>query len=383
MRAVTYFPVIHNVHLTKDVGLIPLHLSKLPGTEAVLAGHFPDEDYPALRTEAAGLSVLRLPDKGKSAFLDRAFLIYLKKHAREVDVLQLYHLSRDSLIYGIYYKRYNPKGVLWLKLDAYNAAFEEPKRYSRSPVKDGLLRMAEKKFLRKADLVTVENRAGIEVITNTYAQLAGKLMYLPNGANDPYIARCTGGIEKEKRILSVGRPGSPDKNYELLMAALPHLELPEGWQIEVVGPCTPAFESAWREAALQYPETAARITFSGALSDRAELYRKYARSSVFFLPSRVESFGIAYAEALINGNVLTGHTGMYAYPDLSGGGMYGTCYSDNDPASFADALKDAVAMSAAPDFAEKAREFAVENFSWSKIAAEAWERIQSLRGDAG
>lgn len=383
MRAVTYFPVIHNVHLTKDVGLIPLHLGKLPGTEALLAGHFPDEDYPALRTEAEGLAVHRLPDKGKSAFLDRAFLIYLKKHAREIDVLQLYHLSRDSLIYGIYYKRYNPGGLLWLKLDAYNAAFEEPKRYSRAPVKDGLLRMAEKKFLRKADLVTVENRAGVEVILNTYPQLEGKLMYLPNGANDRYIEECTRGISKEKLILSVGRPGSPDKNYELLIAALPHLNLPEEWRIEVVGPCTSEFEAAWRVAEARYPEAAARITFTGALSDRAEMYRKYARSAVFFLPSRVESFGIAYAEALINGNALAGHAGMYAYPDLCDGGTYGTFFSDNDPVSFAKALRDATEMRAAPGFAEKAREYAEENFAWSEIAAGVWECIQSIRRERG
>lgn len=381
MRAMTYFPVIHNVHLTKDVGLIPLHLSKLPGIETLLVGHFPDDDYPALRTEAAHLAVHRLPDKGKSAFLDRAFLVHLKQHAREIDVLQLYHLSRDSLIYGIYYKRYNPGGVLWLKLDAYNAMFTQPKRYSRAPVKDGLLKMAEKKFLRKADLVTVENRAGVEVILSTYPQLEDKLMYLPNGANDRYIEDCSGGIEKEKRILSVGRPGSPDKNYELLIAALPHLDLPEGWRIEVVGPCTPEFESAWREAEALYPEAAARIVFSGALSDRVEMYRKYARSAVFFLPSRMESFGIAFAEALINGNALTGHAGMYAYPDLCDGGALGTFFRDNDPVTFAEALRDAVAMSGAPGFAEKARGFARAHFSWSEITARVWGRIQSLRSE--
>lgn len=376
MRWVTYFPEIHNVHLTKDVGLLPYHMGLLPGVDASLVGRFSEQEYPALDTEVQGLHTVHLEFKGDAAFLDRAFTDYLKAHAAQIDVLQLYHLSRHTLIYGLYYKRFNPSGKLYLKLDGYNDHFRSRKRYARGVVKNALLKATERRFMRTVDLVSIENTEGVDIVAGTYPMLGEKLFYLPNGANDFYIDRCVEQpAPKEKVMMSVGRPGSPEKNYELLIDALPYLRL-NGWNIEVVGPCTPEFLGKWREAAEKYPEQAARIAFVGEITDRKLLYEKYARSSVFFLPSRFESFGISYAEALYAGNVLVGHKGMYAYDDLSGKGVFGTYYPDNDPAGFAEALYSAAALSQEAGISEKAALNARAQFAWSTIIERLSDRLK-------
>ena len=379
MRWVTYFPEIHNVHLTKDVGLLPYHMGLLPGVEASLVGRFSKPEYPALDTEVRGLHTVHLEFKGNAAFLDRAFTDYLKEHARQIDILQLYHLSRHTLIYGLYYKRFNPNGKVYLKLDGYNDHFRSRKRYARGVVKNALLKATERRFMRAVDLVSIENTEGVDIVAGTYPMLGEKLFYLPNGANDFYIDRCVEQpAPKEKVMMSVGRPGSPEKNYELLIAALPFLRL-DGWRIEVVGPCTPEFLEKWREAQTKFPEQTAGITFVGEITDRKLLYEKYARSSVFFLPSRFESFGISYAEALYAGNVLVGHKGMYAYDDLSGKGVFGTYYPDNDPASFAEALNEAVLLSQKEGIVAYAHACGQSDFAWSGIV----ERLVQIIGTRG
>lgn len=378
MRWVTYFPEIHNVHLTKDVGLLPYHMGLLPGVEATLVGRFSETEYPALETEVRGLHTVHLEFKGNAAFLDRAFTDYLKENAPQIDVLQLYHLSRHTLIYGLYYKRFNPNGKLYLKLDGYNDHFRSRKRYARGVVKNALLKATERRFMRAVDLVSIENTEGVKIVSDTYPVLGEKLFYLPNGANDFYIDRCTEpSMAKEKLMMSAGRAGSPEKNYELLIAALPFLRLGD-WKIEVAGPRTPEFEEKWREAREKFPEEAAKIAFLGNITDRKLLYEKYARSSVFFLPSRFESFGISYAEALYTGNVLVGHKGMYAYDDLSAKGDFGTYYTDNDPAGFAEALNGAAVLSQASGVTEKAALHARDRFAWSTIIGRLCERLKGL-----
>ena len=378
MRWITYFPEVHNIHLTKDLGLLPWYMEKVAGYNAALLARFPEEEYPALKGEVEGLETISLGDRGTWFFAEKASVHYLKNHAREIDVLNLYHLSRHTLVYGYLYKRANPKGKLYLKLDAYTSHLKKRKQYARNPIKNALLKQLEMRFFKRVDLISVESTPGLATARETYPKLRDKLFYLPNGCNDLYLKKQFPTLpEKRNVILSVGRPGSPDKNYELLLAALPYLEIGD-WQIRIAGPMTEEFEEKWRAAAKKYPEAASKIEFLGHFTDRKKLYEEYARAKVFFLPSRVESFGIAFAEALYFGNVLVGHSGMSAYGDLSAKGKYGTYYEDNDPESFAKALNEAIAMREKPGMQEAIERHAATNFYWSALAGRLSERLGSV-----
>jgi glycosyltransferase involved in cell wall biosynthesis len=85
------------------------------------------------------------------------------------------------------------------------------------------------------------------------------------------------------------------------------------------------------------------------------------------LPSRFESFGIAFVEALYFGACLVGHTGMYAYDDICNAGQFGTYYNDNEPQSLAKAIEGAMEKTTEEDFTQECINFARKHFAWSKI----------------
>ncbi len=366
MRWVTYLPEIQPLHLTKDVGLIPYFMGTHHGCESTLVGkvHFDPETVSALDTEVAGLQLHALPETGNTGFLDKAFLEYLDTHGKSIDVLNLYHLSRHTLIYGLKYKRKNPKGKLYLKMDAYNQHLLPVRTYSKHLIKDVFFQILERRFLKQVDWISVENRKGLELMKANFKGIENKLGYMPNGCNDA-LMKTIPEETPEKVILSVGRIGGADKNYDLLIRALPFLKL-DGWKMKVIGPVEPAFASKWKKAMTQHPELTDSIEFSGAIFDRQELYREYSRASVFFLPSRFESFGISFVEAQFFGAVLVGHKGMSAFADIVGEGNYGVFYEDNDPHSFAKSISTAMAMSEKVP-REEIAEYNQAHFHWSRL----------------
>lgn len=372
MRWVTYFPKFTRVHLTKDVGLIPYY-AHLAGFDASLVGHA-DERF-ELPEEAAGLHLDILEDQGQRFFLDRAFLKWLSQNAKSVDILHLFHLARDTIFYGAYFKNLNPGGKVYLKMDAYNDHLLQRKRYAKGDLKNFVIGKVEERFLRNLDLASIENRDGLNLAKKTYPELRHKLFYLPNGCNDDFLLNRFPDLpEKEKLILSVGRPGSPDKNYELLLRALPMMKF-DGWRMEIVGPETQDFATARRTLIEAHPELAEKVVFSGFEGDRNQLYEKFLKASVFFLPSRLESFGISFVEALFFGSVLVGHKGMYAYSDICNEGEFGTFFENDDAESFVRAIEEAKQLSTQSDFRRRAARFGRERFAWSKLIRELLAKL--------
>ena len=72
----------------------------------------------------------------------------------------------------------------------------------------------------------------------------------------------------------------------------------------MVGPISDDFKLYIDEFFEKNPELKDYITFTGNVEDRDELYRIYAESKIFCLPSRYGSFEIVFPEALYYGNYL-------------------------------------------------------------------------------
>lgn len=125
----------------------------------------------------------------------------------------------------------------------------------------------------------------------------GNLFYAPNGIDDRFCI--INETSKEKIFLAVGRFGSKQKNTELLLKIIPQLNLND-WKIIFAGPIEMQeqdFSSKIDQWFAQNPTLRKSVRFLGNISDRNELYRLYAKASVFLMPSRWESFGIALMEA--------------------------------------------------------------------------------------
>lgn len=164
MKWVTYFPKLSNVHLTKDLGLIPLYMQQVCGYRSLLVGQFPDFDRAGIDDEASKLQLEILDDGGSISFIDRAFISFIRKHARSIQVLNLFQLNRDNLVYGLAYTYFNHTGILYLKLDADNRNFLNRKVHSSSWAKRRILGALEKRFFKVVHVVSVENKRGFNLI---------------------------------------------------------------------------------------------------------------------------------------------------------------------------------------------------------------------------
>jgi glycosyltransferase involved in cell wall biosynthesis len=373
MRWVTYFPRLQSVHLTKDVGLLPFYISK-SGHRATLLGH--GDESLQVPEEVEELEIEKLPSRGNFFFLDRAFMNWIGRHAKEVNVLHLFHLSRDSIFYGMYFKKLNPEGKLYLKMDAYNEHLGSRKSYSKNWMKERVYKGVERRFFKSLDAISIENTAGLNLMHAVLPELREKTFYLPNGVNDIYLKNLENEVSvKENIVLSVGRLGSDVKNYELFLEAVPHL-IDLDWKFFIVGPISPQFQSKIDQLFEKYPPCKELIEFKGEISDRRLLYDLYARAKVFFLPSRRESFGIAYIEALYFGCALVGHQSLYAYDDISKSGAFGSYFEDNDAESFARAIRSAIYLSTKENFVENARQHCQHNFTWSRLTNHLLTRLK-------
>lgn len=364
MRFVTLFCGTENIHLLKDVGLIPYYLYHDHQVDASIATYKNSDSYPYLEKEVKGL---------KLEFIDRSRfgkiwdgLKYLAKEGKKINVLNLYHLNLSSFIWSIYFRLFCPKGKIFLKLDMDHFDLEKLK-------KPGPVCWVKKQTVKMAHLVTVEStwmKAQIEPL------LKREVVYLPNGAWQPPQVEC---FDKEKVILTVGRLGTEQKATEVLLEAFAKAELGEEWKLVLAGSVEPEFESRKAQFMEAHPEMANRITFTGVVGKAAleELYRKAA---IFALPSRWESFGIVLAEALFEGCYLIGSECIPPLNDLIDNGRYGCAVKTADVDDLAETLRRCCRDEKLLDRsrAAKARVYAEKHFAWETIIDNFYVRLSEL-----
>ena len=368
-RFVTLFPVVRNVHLSKDLGQIPYHLHASHGYESVVVGYENDKDWPGLKLEAPGLKMQFLKPQGQSLYREKAVLKYLNEEAKRIDVLNLYHLTKETIAYGLRYKRKHPRGKLYVKMDVYNETLEQGVVYSRSWWKQAVHRQLEKRFMKKVDWVSCENPGSLALLRKRYPILTNKSLLIPNGVNDrfvnEYCAKPRPWEYKENLLLSVTRVGAPDKNSPMLLEAFAQANVP-GWKLALVGPIEAGFESYLKDYFERYPHLKDHVECPGAIYHRTQLCTWYDRAKVFCLSSPFESFGIAFAEALWYGNYLVGTEGHSSFDLLSNEGKHGQQVPIDQTEALAKCLKQVLSRSHEDGF-EARQAWAREQFAWSGI----------------
>lgn len=382
-RFVTLYPVAKSTHLIKDVGQIPHFMHAQFGYRAQLAAYRNSDDYPHLHTEANGLELVFLEPAGKRMFLENAAIRFLEEHAANIDVLNLYHLDRDTFYYGNLYKKLNPDGLLYCKLDLYNEFVEHgKKRHSINVFKNWVFRRWERHFIRNTDLFSVENRAGLELMKKRYPKLADKIIYLPNGINAPYVdGLFETPVEKEPLILILSRIGDVIKNHEILLRVLPRLDL-KSWKVVFAGPIVQRFAPKVEAFYREFPHLRAKVQFTEEITDRKVVYDWLRRSRINVLTSRHESFGIVFAEALYFGNYLVGTDGMSSFNDLSNNGEFGKRLPFNDDNALRKCLQTLIDNPDQIDgLRESARSFARQNFVWPVLVERLEEELQMRQRD--
>ncbi len=382
-KFVTIFPICENVHLTKDLGQIPFFLHHIYNYDSSIISYKNSKDYFNLKTEVNGLKLEFIENKGRWSFLEKSVINYLKENAAKIDILNLYIFSKFSFVYGILYKKLNPKGFLFLKLDGYNETFEKSSkiRHSTNIIKNTIFKYLEKKFLDKVDLITIENTLGEELVKNKYPHIAHKVMYLPVGVNDLFLKQkfnitYKSFEQKENIILTVGRIGEKIKNNEMMLRALAKTDLKD-WKMVFVGAMNPEFEKFYSRWITEYPELKEKLIFTGEIQDRETLYEWYNRAKIFCMTSWKESFCHSIGEALYFGNYIIGTEGIVSMRDLTDNGKYGVILKADDDVAMSHILQELIndKNKLAAIYAGTVN-YAHENFVWSKIADKIYQRFQ-------
>jgi glycosyltransferase involved in cell wall biosynthesis len=350
---VALFPGAYDHHLRKDVGMIPYVLGRDHGYDARLATFANDAVYPSL-ADVPGLSLEVIP-AAPDGTPEEAVLGWLQREAGAIDVLQVYHWLPATLELVSAYRRANPSGVVWLKLDANRAVVERPFTEQFSA--------REQKIIRACDLVTVETR---ELHQRLLADWPMRVELVPNGYDErthmpfPYAA-------KEDVVCTVGRLGTYQKGTDVLVEAFVRTcRLLTGYELCLVGSMEPAFARWLDERLAGEPELAGRIVLTGELG-RAEVDAELRRARIFCLPSRWEGFGLVLPEALAAGCRLV-VSDTPAARDVTDGGRFGDVFPVDD----VDALATCLLRACTPGddsagLAAEAQVYARDTFAWGQI----------------
>lgn len=316
----TIFPSAQNVHLIKDVGQIGNFLAAIKKYKATLVCYKNSKDYSFLMSEADNLTIDFIEQSGKKLFLENAVIEYIKTRAKSIDIIHFFHLTKESMYYALLYKTYNSKGKIYIKMDVYNDMLLRGIFYSKKPLFNWVHKRIEKLFFKKINLISAENLLSVQLLKDKYPMLESKTILVTNGVNDQYLKThfptIKSNSEKEKIILSVGRIGAKEKNYEMLLRCFSKCNLKD-WKLYLVGPIENNFEKQIENAIQENPDLKNRVILTGSIEDRVELYNYYNRSKIFCLTSPFESFGIAFIEAMYFGNFIIGTSGMSSFDFIS------------------------------------------------------------------
>ena len=293
------FPKAENVHLIKDVGMFAYKLHKLYGVESKVAC-LNNGSYPYLDTEVKGLKLDFIERKYKNEIM--CGCRYLKKNSRNIDVLQIFHVTLGSVIYTRIYKRLNKKGKIFLKLDCTEELIKKIQELK------GIKKSIFDYLFKNVNIIGVEQKALFESLCKLLPQYQEKIQWIPNGIdyNGNINFESYNYDMKENIFITVGRIGSEEKRIDLMFEAFERFvsNSKENWKLEIVGPIIKEFNSYIEKYFLKYPLLKDSIILKGEIQDRESLFSEYKKAKIYLCTSAYESFGIAMLEAAAFGNVL-------------------------------------------------------------------------------
>jgi glycosyltransferase involved in cell wall biosynthesis len=308
MKYTVYFPDYKPVHEYKDVGMIPRLLRQRYGVDSKII----------------------------SSSLPGLLKRFLK--GERYDVFQVYHYKYQSIIAGFVYHLFNPRGILYMKLD------------TSSPDVDNKMSLSRPLFkLARFNLVSAEH----DYIKTFKGQ---EVLYLPNFVEVPNIRKAKNDV-----IIHVGRLGAPERQTEQAINQFNELSARHpSWSLLLVGEPAPGFKASYNEI------TNERIYYAGNITDRDRLYDIMAKSKIIFMPSTTESYGYSVVEAMSLGCVLVG-TDLPAYREHTNNGQYG----------FLDCNLEAALSCDLSRKSDMSRRYVRERYLPDNIQR-LWDKIQSM-----
>ena len=364
MKFVTLYPETKNVHLVKDIGMLPYKLHKLYGYDSYVACYMDDETYPFLDDQVKGLKLIKVEKKYKSRIFNG--LRFIRKMSKDIDVLNIYHLNLSSFFWAMYYGFKKKKGAkLYLKLDMSYAGLKTC--LAGNPV--GIIKRST---IRMSDIISVEASQLQDTLRNRFSQKVSKrIIRVQNGYFMPEKPEGY-SYEKEKIILTVGNLGTIEKATDTLLEGFAASAQNHDFKLRLIGSVAPDFEGFISSFMKAHSNIADRIEFVGTINDKEKLAEEYRKAAVFILPSRQEAFSLALIEAAGCGCYLITSDKVTAGYDVSGHYIYGSSFVADDVNDLSRVIKEVCSISDFNERADQIEQYTKENFNWETI-------LESLR----
>lgn len=358
-KFVTIFPSTENIHLIKDVGIIPYLMHKNHHYDSYIAS-YNNGNYDYLQTDVSGLKVVFLNKIFKNDFLNiLMFIVTFKK----IDVLQLYHYSFERLILCFLFKLITfGRGKTYIKLDANEKILTT--KYS------GFKKILNKFFVKFVDLISAETRI-ITNLLNTDNILDHKVEFIPNG----FIKSNNEVSVKKNKFITVGRIGDINKNNKLLLNAIKIINLKD-WKVEFIGPIDDTFIPVISQFYEENDHLKDKVLFTGNISDRSALNKIYSEAKVFVLTSRSEGFPLVFLEAISNGCFLVS-TNITAAQEVSNNQRYGSLFQSDNVNELAKILQQIIDKELTLISAQEISKFATNNYYWPNIVDKLQKLLQN------
>lgn len=338
-RFCTIFPKIENMHIVKEIGLIPWGMHQYYGYDSSLL-LFENEEYPNLKyTEGLNCVYVKKGNVKKSV---SAFL-WMCKYAKEIDILHMFYQCNYTQISIFIYLMLNRKGLVYIHFDNDQTDYQT---YAIDMAQKGIKKVFQKIYFEKLIYSKINQKRILWGTQNKDAEKAVKgnfpyknVAYVPDGFLDNEKWDKVQFDSKQNIILTVGRIGTAQKRTDLLLEAF--LKICRGqsdWKLKLIGPIEPSFQPYINNFFQKYPEIKNRIEFTGPIYDRDTLNKEYEDAKIFCLSSDYESFGIAAAEALNRGCALVLSSYAAAF-DITDNKRYGEIFEIGNVNELAEKLE--------------------------------------------
>ena len=352
-----------NVHLIKDVGLIPYGMYRFENYESYIAT-YNNGDYGHLQDAVKGLKLWFVKKYTGNFTIDS--VAFLLKNSKKIDVLNLYHTTFRSAVFSLVYKRINPNGKIYLKLDGGYTQEETPwykafRRYA----------------MCRADLVTTELKETRGALIESWHRQIGLLR---NPYHPADLKKYMPYFDRSNTILTVGRIGTSPKNtVTLLKAFLSVSDKIPNWNLLLVGPVESSFRQQLEDLFDHDSSLKQRVVLYGNVESRDELMQLYRTVKVFVFPSRWESYGIALMEAGLCGTFQM-CSELPASKELTNDFEYAVHFPAEDVNSLSELLE---VYCTADNFemeckAKKEREYIIENCSLEQVCGQLNKMIDEI-----
>lgn len=366
---VFFYETMEPVFLYKDTGSIALALAKYYKWKTTFAylnicGNIQDSSY----ERYVELKPIKY---NRNKFIKWINIIkFIWQESPKYDVINFYFGGRTELVLAFIAKISNPQIKVYIKMDLLKD------KYLRQINTDKKLLVILLQFFsgllsKTVDLYTVECKAYVDGLNNI-KRFKNKIKYLPNGYfND--LVNINENIKKEKIILTVGRLGTVEKNTEMLVQAIENIDykIIKDWKVYLVGSTTDNFKNYILNVFYNKPYLRDIVIITGNISNKTQLYKIYAQSSIFVLPSIWESWGLALTEAMSFGcyPIVTDCNDVFKEILNYGDSGFAKIIPSKDVMALQEAIEDAILNNV--DYMNKgqqAKKFTESNLNYKNIS---------------